>query len=140
MFIGVLQRRCLCSILDYMGRKKILIIDDDPATAREVKKLTNRDEFEVFWVANGQDGLKRLTINKPDIILLDLVLPDQSGFKVAQQLKLLPRCSNIPIIAVSLKKEAIDKHVALKSGINEYVVKPIDFNRLTFLMRDILER
>lgn len=123
-----------------MERKKILIIDDDPATAREVKKLANPEEFEILWAPDGQDGLKRMKIIKPDLILLDLVLPDQSGFKIAQQLKRLPLYKNIPIIAISLKKEAIDKHVALKSGILEYMVKPLNLDRLTFLMRDILEK
>jgi DNA-binding response OmpR family regulator len=123
-----------------MERKKILIIDDDPATAREVKKLGCSDEYEILWACDGQDGLKRLKIIKPDLILLDLVLPDQSGFRIAQQLKRLPLCKHIPIIAISLKREDIDKHVALKSGILEYMVKPLNMDRLAYLMQDILEK
>jgi DNA-binding response OmpR family regulator len=123
-----------------MEKKKILIIDDDPATAREIRKFSDPDEYEILWACDGQDGLKRLKIIKPDLILLDLVLPDQSGFRIAQQLKRLPLCKNIPIIAISLKREDIDKHVALKSGILEYMVKPLNADRLTFLMRDILQK
>jgi DNA-binding response OmpR family regulator len=123
-----------------MERKKILIIDDDPATVREVKLLACSDEFEIAWAADGQDGLKRLKTTRPDLILLDLVLPDTSGFRIAQELKRLPAAKQIPIIAISLKRESIDKHVALKSGILEYMVKPLDPDRLSFLLRDILEK
>ncbi len=120
--------------------KRILIIDDDPTTCQETKKLLNQGDYEVLSAANGQEGLRKLRIIKPDLILLDLVLPDQSGFKIAQQLKNIPMCENIPIIAVSLKKEDIDKHVALKSGIMEYVEKPIDYARLLHLMHEALQK
>ncbi len=120
--------------------KRILIIDDDPTTCQETKKLLNQGDYEVLSAANGQEGLRKLRIIKHDLILLDLVLPDQSGFKIAQQLKNIPMCENIPIIAVSLKKEDIDKHVALKSGIMEYVEKPIDYARLLHLMHEALQK
>lgn len=123
-----------------LERKKILIIDDDPATAREVKKLAGSDEFEIIWAPDGRDALRRLKVARPDLILLDLVLPDTSGFRIAQLLKRLPLARHIPIIAISLKKEDIDKHVALKSGVLEYMVKPLNPDRLSFLMHDLLKK
>jgi DNA-binding response OmpR family regulator len=135
-----LKNEIISGILYIMSKIKILIIDDDPQTSRQARDFLKDDEYEILWVSSGKEGLKRLKIIKPDLILLDLVLPDFSGYKIAQELRLIPMCENIPIIAVSLKREDIDKHIALKSGIQEYVEKPIDFDRLTFLIKGALQR
>jgi DNA-binding response OmpR family regulator len=121
-----------------MNKSRLLIIDDDPETALEIKKLLKSEEYEIFYAANGEEGLKKLGKVKPDIILLDLVLPGHSGFQIAQTIRAMTLYSNTPIIAISFKKEDIDKHVALKSGINEYMEKPLDYRKLVFTIRDIL--
>jgi len=87
----------------------------------------------------AKEGIEKLKIEKPDCVLLDLMLPDESGFKVAQDIKNLPEFINIPIIATSLKHEAIDKHIAAKSGITVYAEKPLDYQRLLFDIKDVLE-
>jgi len=118
--------------------KKILIIDDDYNIAKESKEELLKAGYEVVVAYSAKEGMKTLKIEKPDCLLLDLVLPDESGFKVAQDIKNLPEFSNLPIIATSLKHEEVDKHIAVKSGITVYVEKPIDYQRLLFDIKDVL--
>ncbi len=118
--------------------KKILIIDDDYNIVKKSREELLKAGYTVIAAYSGKEGIEKLKAEKPDCVLLDLVLPDGSGFKVAQDIKALPEFKEIPIIAASLKHEEIDKHIAAKSGITVYVEKPIDYPRLLFDLKDIL--
>jgi len=117
---------------------KILIIEDDYNIAKRSKEELAKAGYEVVVAYSAKEGMEKLKQEKPDCILLDLVLPDESGFKVAQDIKNLPEFIDTPIIAASLKHEEIDKHIAAKSGITVYIEKPIDYQRLLFHIQDIL--
>ncbi|MCX5699922.1 MAG: response regulator [Candidatus Omnitrophica bacterium] len=123
-----------------MDKKRVLIIDDDYNAAKAVKEALQDKGLIVFYGSNEEEGLRLLSKVEPDIILLDLVLPGESGFKIAQGIKADPKYSDIPIIAISLKTEDIDKHIAAKSGFVAYMEKPIDLNRLLFTIKDILNK
>ena len=118
--------------------KRVLIIDDDYNGAKQTKEALKKEGFEVNYAYSAEEGFDKMKESKPDLILLDLVLADESGFKVAQQIKDNPAYANIPIIAISLKKEAIDKHIASKVGIIDYLEKPLDMKKLIFRIKDIL--
>lgn len=120
--------------------EKILIIDDDYNIVKKSKEELLKAGYEVVVAYSAKEGMEKLQVEKPNCVLLDLVLPDESGFKVAQDIKSLPGFMDIPIIAASLKHEEIDKHIAAKSGITVYVEKPIDYQRLLFDIRDVLDR
>jgi DNA-binding response OmpR family regulator len=118
--------------------KKILIIDDDYNIVKKSKEELLKAGYVVVAAFNAKEGIEKLKEEKPDCVLLDLVLPDESGFKVAQDIKSLPDFINTPIIATSLKREEVDKHIAAKSGITVYLEKPIDYRRLLFDIKDLL--
>lgn len=118
---------------------KILIIDDDYNIAKNSKEELLKAGYEVVVAYSAKEGIEKLKLEKPDCVLLDLMLPDESGFKVAQDIKNLPEFTDTPIIATSLKHEAIDKHIAAKSGITVYAEKPLDYQRLLFDIKDVLE-
>ena len=118
--------------------KKILVIDDDFNIAKKSKEELIKAGYLVVIAYNAKEGIEKLITEKPDCVLLDLVLPDESGFKVAQDIKALPEFADTPIIATSLKHEEVDKHIAAKSGITVYVEKPIDYQRLLFDIKDVL--
>jgi len=118
--------------------KKILVIDDDYNIAKKSKEELLKAGYTVVIAYSAKEGMEKLKAEKPDCVLLDLVLPDESGFKVAQDIKALPEFADIPIIAASLKHEEVDKHIAAKSGITVYVEKPIDYPRLLFDIKDVL--
>jgi len=118
--------------------KKILIIDDDYNIVKKSKEELLKAGYVVVVAFSAKEGINKLKEENPDCVLLDLVLPDESGFKVAQDIKSLPGFTNIPIIATSLKHEEVDKHIAAKSGFTVYVEKPIDYKRLLFDIKDVL--
>ena len=118
--------------------KKILIIDDDYNIAKKSKEELLKAGYTVIVAYSAKEGIEKTKEENPECILLDLVLPDESGFKVAQDIKSLPEFANIPIIATSLKHEEVDKHIAAKSGVTVYVEKPIDYKRLLFDIKDVL--
>ncbi len=115
-----------------------MIIDDDPNNIREIKDVLEPRGYLVVFAGDGQSGVEKIKNHKPDLILLDLVLPGQSGFKIAQEIRATLESKDIPIIAISLKREDIDKHIAAHSGIAEYVEKPIDYAKLLYHIKDIL--
>jgi len=120
--------------------KKVLVIDDDPDTAKFIKNVLNQAGYEVYTALRGQEGMELLKRIRPELILLDLVLPDQSGFQVGQKIKSISRYKDIPIIAISLKKDDIDKHIAAKSGFLAYLEKPLDSAALLFQVADIFKK
>ncbi len=122
-----------------MDKKRILIIDDDQNVIRSIKDLLEQWEYEIFFSNDGDSGFDKINLVKPDLILLDLVLPEQSGFKVAQKIKASPKFSSIPIIAISLKTEDIDKHIAVKSGISDYLEKPLDLDKLLNCVKNLTD-
>jgi len=124
---------------DMEQKKKILIVEDEPEIIKGVPELLKESGYLVWMANNAVEALEKLKAFNPDLILLDLVLPDQSGFKIAQKIKTLPKYANIPIIAISLKNEPIDKHIAIKSGIMDYMEKPLDTQRLLYHIKTILE-
>lgn len=128
---------CILKDMD-VDKKKIMVIDDDPNNIREIRDFLEPRGYLVVFAADGQSGIEKIKNLKPDLILLDLVLPGQSGFKIAQEICATPESKDIPIIAISLKREDIDKHIAAHSGIAEYVEKPIDYERLLYHIKDIL--
>jgi len=119
-------------------KKRILIIDDDYNGAKEIKEVLGENGFEAVCAYNSEEGFARLKESFFDLILLDLVLPDASGFKIAQKIKENPGYRKIPIIAISLKRENIDKHIASKVGIIDYLEKPLEPAKLLFRIKDIL--
>ena len=121
----------------FMG-EKILIIDDDYNIVKKSKEELLKAGYRVIVAYSAKEGIKKVKEEKPECILLDLVLPDESGFKIAQDIRSLPEFKDTPIIATSLKHEEIDKHIAAKSGITVYVEKPIDYQRLLFDIKDVL--
>jgi len=120
-------------------KKKILIIDDDQSIVAVMRETLIACGYDVCAATDGNEGIEVLKKIHPQLVLLDLVLPDQSGFQVAHKIKSIDKYRDIPLIAISLKKDAIDKHVAAKSGFLAYLEKPIDMQILTFQVNDILK-
>ena len=103
--------------------KKILVIEDDKFLLKIIKKKLSSEDYQLIQAMNGEEGLRAAREEKPDLILLDLVLPEMDGFEVLKKLKDNPTCSNIPVIILSNlgEKEKIDK--GLKLGAADYLVK-----------------
>ena len=115
----------------------ILIIDDDPDIVKTVTANLELDGFTVMSAATGNDGLEAVTVRKPDLVLLDLGLPDIDGIKVCQTLR---RESNVPVIMLSARDTVADKLLGLECGADDYLVKPFNALELSARIRTVLRR
>jgi DNA-binding response OmpR family regulator len=119
-------------------RRKILIIEDEPHI---VMGLTDALEFEGFAVVSaqkGRDGVALARVEKPDAILLDLMLPDTNGFKVCEELRRWD--AFVPIVMLTARSQEVDKIRGLDAGADDYVTKPFSIGELTARMRALLRR
>jgi DNA-binding response OmpR family regulator len=113
------------------GQRKVLVIDDEAMIRRTVRLACEKEGYAVQEAENGTDALARLDSFRPDIVLLDLMLPDISGFDVCRDIRRAG--SRVPIIILSAKSEEIDVVVGLEIGADDYIVKP-------FRPRELLAR
>jgi two-component system alkaline phosphatase synthesis response regulator PhoP len=104
--------------------KKILVIEDDPATSRLVEYSLRRENYEVIISTNGLEGVRRAHTDKPDLVILDVMLPGIDGFEICSRLRAEPDTANQPILMFSAKAQEIDKRTGMKVGADDYLTKP----------------
>ncbi|MBN2058011.1 MAG: response regulator [Candidatus Saganbacteria bacterium] len=115
--------------------KKILIIEDYPATAEMIANILRSEGLDILTAVDGTSGLEKAKQNQPDLILLDIMMPEMSGFEVCEKLKVDAKTANIPIIIVSVRStdENIKKGKSL--GAIEYIPKPFDPFKLVEIIK-----
>lgn len=106
--------------------KKVLIIEDDPSFLRAVSHIIEKEGYSVITASNGMTGLRMATESKPDLLILDVMLPGLDGFEICNRLRNEAQTAKLPIIMLSAKGQETDKTTGLKVGANEYLTKPID--------------
>lgn len=120
-------------------KEKILFVDDDPDIVRLVKETLLDEGFDFISAEDGEDGLKKARTSHPDLILLDMQLPDIDGFEVCQILKGDKKCKHIPIIMLTGKfKKTSDKVEGLVGGADDYILKPFEIQELLVRIRTVL--
>ncbi len=107
-----------------MAKAKVLLVEDDPIQARETEEILKKTGYEVFWAQDGINAIKVVKSSKPDIILLDLILPGLDGYEVCRWLKLDDTAKGIPVIMLTVKKDLSDKISGLQIGADDYLPKP----------------
>ena len=128
-------------------KAKILIVDDDPDILTAIGAVLEARDYEVVTAPDGEEGLVKLRKDKPDLMILDLLMPKMDGFAVCKELKDPRRAkySNIPIlILTSVKEEASRRRYELETGlamdVDDYVEKPIDPYTLLDRVEKLLKR
>jgi two-component system response regulator VicR len=110
---------------DNMDAIRILCIEDDMEMIDLVKLILTRKGYEVFGAVGGQAGLETIERVKPDLVLLDLMMPDMDGWEVFQQMRANEHTKNIPVIVVTAKAQSIDKVLGLHiAKVDDYITKP----------------
>jgi len=105
--------------------KRILCIEDEPEMIDLIRLILGRRGFEVLGAAGGMAGLKEVREQLPDLVLLDLMMPDMDGWEVYQQMKADDSTRNIPVIVVTAKAQSIDKVLGLHiAKVDDYIAKP----------------
>jgi len=116
---------------------KILVVDDEPHIIELARLYLEREGYEVEEAANGGDALSKQSAGNPDLIVLDLMLPDIDGYEVCRQVRTR---SDVPILMLTARKEDIDKIVGLELGADDYLTKPFNPRELVARVRAILRR
>lgn len=117
--------------------KKILVIEDEVAIRDLLEMVLKRENFRVKTAENGTAGLMEIGAFEPDLVLLDLMLPDYSGYDLCRE---IVRKSTIPVIMLSAKNETIDKVLGLELGAEDYITKPFDIRELIARINVVLRR
>ncbi|HUN15919.1 MAG TPA: response regulator [Saprospiraceae bacterium] len=113
--------------------KKILIVDDDPYILMSLDFLMKKNKFEVFVARNGNEALEQIKTNQPDLILLDIMMPDVDGYEICIKVKSDNKTKDIIIVFMSAKTRDTDIQKGLDLGAALYITKP-------FSTRDLLEK
>jgi two-component system cell cycle response regulator DivK len=114
-------------------KTKILVIEDNEQNIYLLTFILEKHGYEVLQALNGMDGIEKVKKTSPDLILLDIQLPEMNGYEVARELRKIPESKVIPIIAITSYAMAGDREKALEAGCTGYLTKPI--NPDTFISR-----
>lgn len=121
-----------------MTEERILVVEDEAAVARGLIYGLESEGFKTRWVTRGEDALRIARAEKPHLILLDIRLPDISGFDVCRQLR--RQGAKLPILMLTAKDEEVDKIIGLELGADDYIVKPYSLRELISRIRAQLRR
>ena len=109
-----------------MPIQKILLVDDSKTELHYMSELLGKSGFSVRTAENGEEAMKRLGEDKPDLILMDVVMPGQNGFQLTRAITRDPRFVNVPVIMCTSKNQETDKVWGMRQGARDYIVKPVD--------------
>jgi two-component system alkaline phosphatase synthesis response regulator PhoP len=121
----------------FMASSKILLVDDEPKVCDLIRAYLEKDGYEVIIAADGVEAIEQVQRHKPDLILLDLNLPELDGLEVCRTVR---KQSNVPIIMVTARDDEVDKIVGLKIGADDYITKPFSPRELVARVSAVLRR
>ena len=119
---------------------KILVVDDEPDIRNLAKRILERAGYKVVTASNGVEGEEMVESEKPDLIILDVVMPRKNGFEVCQTLKGRPETKNIPIIIFSASGSRSRRDAAREAGADDFLQKPFTIKGLKDIVRKHLGR
>ena len=132
-------------MFDFMGLKKkaekikILVVDDEPNIVQTLQDRLEMNEYIVTTAGNGREGLKKAQQEKPDVILLDVIMPVMDGHEMLEVLRKQPDCNDISVIMLTARSQTQDIARANACGIDDYIVKPFDLSELLEKIETVLE-
>ncbi len=119
---------------------KILVVDDEQDILELIRHALNKEGFEVFVCANGQQAVEKTKKINPDLILMDVMMPIMDGMEACRQIKDVPETSNIPIIFLTARSEEFAELAGFEAGADDYISKPIRARVLISRIKAILRR
>ena len=121
-------------------KPRVLIVEDESALVALLRYNLEKEGFAVSEAVDGEEALLRIAEHKPDVVLLDWMLPLVSGLEVCRQLRRSPRTRGLPVIMLTARGEEVDRVRGLDSGADDYVVKPFSPSELIARMRAVMRR
>lgn len=121
-------------------KSKILVVDDEPDALELIEYKLRGAGYQVFTAADGASALKLARKHKPDVVVLDLMLPEVDGIEVCKNLRRDPETADMPILMLTAKADEIDRVIGLEVGADDYVTKPFSPRELILRIKNILRR
>ena len=122
-------------------RKKVVCIEDEQEMIELVKLILGRSEFDVTGAIGGYEGLKKIGEVKPDLVLLDLMMPEMDGWEVYQKMKASEEMRDIPVIVVTAKAQSIDRVLGLHiARVDDYITKPFGPQELLDSVNQVISK
>ncbi len=123
------------------NRRRVVCVEDEPAMIDLIRLILGRKGYDVIGAAGGREGLDAIQREKPDVVLLDLMMPDMDGWEVYQKLKANELTKDIPVIVVTAKAQSIDKVLGLHiAKVDDYITKPFGPQDLVDSVEKVLAR
>jgi twitching motility two-component system response regulator PilH len=118
-----------------MAIEKILLVDDSKTELHYLTEILGKRGYSVRSAENGEEALRRMAEDKPDLILMDVVMPGQNGFQLTRAITRDPKYADVPVIMCTSKNQETDKVWGMRQGARDYVVKPVDPDELIARIR-----
>ncbi|MGK7922861.1 MAG: PleD family two-component system response regulator [Trichodesmium sp.] len=118
-----------------MLKKKILIVDDCEIVRKLCSNLLSKIGLKTTSASNGLEALEKVKSEHPDLVILDIIMPEMNGYQVCRQLKSRPETMNIPVLFCSSKNAEVDVYWAMKQGADGYISKPVKNSELMEIMQ-----
>ena len=118
-----------------MPIQKILVVDDSKTELHHLSHLLGKRGYQVRTAENGDEALRKLAEDKPDLILMDVVMPGTNGFQLTRSITRDPRYADVPVIMCTSKNQETDKVWGMRQGARDYIVKPVDADGLVAKIR-----
>lgn len=116
----------------------VLIVDDSPTEVHLLKQFLENAGFETDSAGDGSEGLEKARARKPDVVLMDVVMPGMNGFQATRELSRDPETSEIPVLMVTTKGEETDRLWGMRQGAIDYIVKPVTAEQLVTKVKAVL--
>ncbi len=117
---------------------RVLIVDDSPTETHVLKSILERNGYETLSAPNGEEGIETARQERPDLILMDVVMPGLNGYQATRRLSRDPVTSSIPVLIVTTKNQETDKVWGLRQGAKGYIVKPVSEHELMSKIKAVL--
>lgn len=122
-----------------MARKKIMVVDDEPNILDLVEMILKAEDYEISKARSGAECIGRIGEENPDLVLLDIMMPEMDGWVVYRKLKENPKTKDIPVAMLTVKAQTIDKEMALDViGVEDYITKPFTPDELVQRVQKLL--
>ena len=117
---------------------RVLIVDDSPTETYKISQMLSKHGYEVLTAESGEKGLEMARAEKPDVVLMDIVMPGMNGFQATRQLTSDSATSAIPVIIVTTKDQETDRLWGKRQGAKGYLTKPVDDSTLVSTIKSVL--
>lgn len=120
-------------------RKSIVIVEDEPNIA-EAQRIILEEEYDVHHAADGEEGLRKIKEVKPDLVVLDLMLPKMSGHEVCSNIRADKDLNHTKVVMVTAKNQQKDEDLGMELGADDYIMKPFEADELVHVVGQVLKK